>query len=474
MRRFDIGLLSLALLAASVLVACGGGTQSTSSRPLTNPGTVYVTGSDAPLASIVGFQVTLQSITLSDGTSTVSVLSQPTTVDFARLLGLRTLLALNQVAPGTYTSATLTLSSPVISYLDTAANPPTVSTINGYFGTTGTMTTTVTVALNPNLVVGESGLGGLHMHFNLRDSILTDGSGQVTGNVAPQIQLRVLQSGDDDRHVDELIGGVVSVNTNANTFLMQLPHGRQITVGANSQTQWSGEGSNTWALGALQPNYTVEVSGVIQADGTLLADAVEIESIDKFFLGGIVLQVVPPTGSANSFTMFVRTEVPDLTNVTVPGTATLNVNSNTNFDIRRFNLPVESFLFNQSMMVVGQRVGVAGTINPDNSLSVKRVALRRQGVQGVPVSGSVQHVGSGDKTGSFQIQNNGMFGLVLGSGAPAQLKVMTSDVTVFKNLPNHLNDIDTTTNHLAMWGLMLKDGSGNPVFVAGYVEKLAN
>jgi hypothetical protein len=67
-----------------------------------------------------------------------------------------------------------------------------------------------------------------------------------------------------------------------------------------------------------------------------------------------------------------------------------------------------------------------------------------------------------------------MFGMVLGAGAPAQLKVMTSDVTVFKNLPNHLNDINTTTNHLAMWGLMLKDGSGNPVFVAGFVEKFAN
>jgi len=474
MRRLYIGLLSLALLSTAIFVACGGGSQSTSTNPVTNPGTVYVTGSDAPLASVVGFQVTLQSITLSDGTNTVSALSQPTTVDFARLLGLRTLLGLNQVAPGTYTSATLTLSSPMISYIDTAANPPTVSTINGYFGAPSTTTTTVTVALNPNFVISENGLGGLHMHFNLSNSIVTDGTGQVTGNITPQIQLRALQNGDDDKHVDELIGGVVSVNTSNNTFLLQARHGRQITVAVNTQTQWTGQNSNTWTLAALQPNYTVEVSGVIQGDGSLLADSVEVESIDRFFLGGIVLQVVPPTGPATNFTMFVRTEVPDLANISVPGTATLNVNSNTNFDIRRFNLPVESFLFNQSMMVVGQRVGVAGTINPDNSLNVRRVVLRRQGVHGLPVVGSVQITGSGDKVGTFQLQNNGIFGLILGAGAPAQLKVMTSDVTVFKNLPNHLNDINTTTNHLAMWGLMLKDGNGNPVFVAGYIEKLTN
>jgi hypothetical protein len=471
MRWSTIGGIAVSVTLALFLAACGGGNSTTTTtQPVTPQGTVYVTGSDAPLPSVVGFQVTLTSLKLSDANNnTVEVLTEPTTLDFSRLLGLRTLLGLNQVNAGTYTSATLTINNPVISYLDMSANPPAIDTINGYFGTQGTTSTTFQTALNPNLVVGQNGLGGLHLHFNLRDSIVTDGNGQITGNVMPQLQLRVLQLNDDDSHIDELLGGVVSTDATNNQFVMQRWHGRNITVKVNSQTQWSGEGSNTWNLASLQQGYTVEISGTVQADGSILADSVEIVSIDKFFMGGLVVQVVPPTGTANNFTMFVRTEMPDVPNVPVPGTATLNINDNTRFDVRRFNLPVESFLFNPSMMVLGQRIGVAGTINSDNSLTLKRVALRRQGLEGKVVPDSVQ-IGATNKDGSFLLQNDGMFGYILG-GNP--IKVMTSPMTKFSGaLPNALQDIQSmTTGRLIMWGLVLKDGSGNPVFVAGFVTK---
>jgi hypothetical protein len=477
MRRLFSGFLLLALFATLTFVACGGGSTSTStsnspSLPNTSS-TVYVTGADAPLPAVVGFQIQIDALTLSDGTHTQQVLAEPMTVDFSRLLGLRTLLGLNQILPGTYNSASLQVSKAVISYLDLSGATPKINTINA------TLTNSIiTLPLNPALTIADKGLGGLHMHFNLRDSIFTDpATGQITGQVNPQIQLRVLNQGDEDTHVDELLGGVVSVDVPNNQFVMQRWHGRNITVKVNNQTQWTGQNSNTWTLASLQPNYTVEISGVIQADGSILADSVEVESIDKFLLGGLLLQVVPPTGAADTFSMFVRTSMPDVAGVGVPGTATLNVTGNTNFDIRMFNLPIESFLFNRSMMVMGQRVGVAGTINPDNSLNVRRVVLRRQGLEGVRVPGSVVLSGSGDKDGYFMLQNNALFGLILGQNGntPAPIKVKTSSMTVFKNLPNHLNDVATTDSHLVMWGLILKDATtGNPVFVAGYVAKVTN
>jgi Domain of unknown function (DUF5666) len=464
MRPRLLGGVAVLLTALLMLPACGGGNSTSSAlRPSTSQGAVYVTGSDAPLASVVGFQVTLTSLKLSDGTNTVEALSDPITLDFARLLGLRTLLGLNQVNTGTYTSATLAIQDPVISYLDTTSNPPAIKTLNGYFGSQGTTTTTVQLGLNPNLVVGENGLGGLHVHLNLHDSIETNSNGDFTGNILPQIQIRALKQTDEDCHVDELLGGIVSVDAANNQFVMQRWHGRNITVKVNSQTQWSGEGSNTWTLASLQPGYTVEISGAVEPDRSILADSIEVVSIDKFYLGGLVLQVVPPTGAANNFTLFVRTEMPDVPNVSVPGTAMLNINDQTRFDIRRFNLPVEAFLFNPSMMVTGQRVGVAGIINSDNSLTLKRVALKRQGLEGKPVADSVQ-IGATRKEGSFLLQNNGMFGSIMGGVA---IKVMTSQ------LPNALQDVQSmTSGRLVMWGLLLKDSSGQPVYVAGYVNKV--
>jgi len=75
---------------------------------------------------------TVDSITLgrlSNGTVTdaQSVLSTPTTVDFARLVGLRTLSGLQSAPPGTYTVAQIVVANPVISVLNLGP-PATVST----------------------------------------------------------------------------------------------------------------------------------------------------------------------------------------------------------------------------------------------------------------------------------------------------------------------------------------------------------
>src|SRR4029077_21030804 len=99
MRKFSIilGLLSLAVY----LTSCSGSSQmGQTASP--QSAMIFVTGGDAPLPSVLSFKITLNSLALSDGTNTVQVLSQPATIEFSQLLGLRTLVALNSVAPGTY------------------------------------------------------------------------------------------------------------------------------------------------------------------------------------------------------------------------------------------------------------------------------------------------------------------------------------------------------------------------------------
>ena len=71
----------------------------------------------------------LNSVTLNGQKNTPQVVSN-TTVDFARLIGLRSPLAFSSVPADTYASATITVSSPVISYIDMTQNPPALNTIS--------------------------------------------------------------------------------------------------------------------------------------------------------------------------------------------------------------------------------------------------------------------------------------------------------------------------------------------------------
>lgn len=198
----------LFVLIALLLTACGGGTSSSTSNGSQQSGSVFVAGEDTPLPAVLAFNVTINSITLSNSSTSVQALSQPTTVDFARLLGLRTLLGFNSVPAGTYTSATITLANPLISYLNLSSNPASVGTI------TGTLTTnTVTIALAQPMVVNANGLAGLHLDFDLRQSIQLDGAGQVTGVVNPTLDLKPVAATDEGGQITDLRGGLVSINT---------------------------------------------------------------------------------------------------------------------------------------------------------------------------------------------------------------------------------------------------------------------
>ena len=120
--------------AAVLLTSCGGGsTSSTSSPAPSSQASVFTIGTDAPLPSVVSCQIMVTGITIFNGTTNVSVLSEPQVIDFAQFNGLHQLVDLSSVPTGTYTSATVTLASPVIGYLNVnPPNPPTASTINGF------------------------------------------------------------------------------------------------------------------------------------------------------------------------------------------------------------------------------------------------------------------------------------------------------------------------------------------------------
>jgi hypothetical protein len=453
MRRLLLFPALLALIAPT-FIGCGGGSSTPGGSNA--PASVFVTGEDAPLPSVVSFYITINSITLNNGSTSVTVLSTPTTVDFGRLMGLRSLLGFNTVAAGTYNSATFTLANPVIDYLNLTTTPPSMGTING---TLSSSTVTVAFPSGKPLVVASNGLAGLHMDFDLRQSLAVDASGQITGAVNPNIDVMAVSAAEDLGEITDFGGSVLSVNASGNTFTMQGPYGFQEVIDVNSQTQFSG----TYTLASLPVDAIVDVEGAVQADGSILAADIDVISTDKAFISGRILAVNP----GPVVTMFVGEELPNLSpTIPIDTVYTVDLSAVTRYAICFFDNWFTQQLFSGSTLVVGQRIFVGGTFM-SNVFTPDMVSLRRQGVYGALVANSVNIV-SGNQ-GSFQMQND----LLMSFAAGGAFTVDTGNGTTFVNI-NGLAGLQAAgTTNLVARGLVFKDPvSGKPVVWAHRVRVL--
>lgn len=443
-------------------IACGGGAAGSGGQRSfsSNPTAVFITGEDAPLPSVVSFFVTINSVTLNNSSGSLTVLSTPTTVDFGRLVGLRSLLGFNTVAPGTYTSATFNLTNPIINYINLSTNPPSLGTIQG------TLTvSTVTVNFPQAMVVTPNGLAGLHMDFDLRDSLQVDQTGQITGQVNPVIFIKSVAASAPEGQITDFTGSVVSVSTSTNSFLLQGPWGFQEKVNVNSSTQYNG----SWTLGSLSVGAITSVVGEVQGDGSILASAVEVITTDQAFVSGRLLQVNPSSGPAQTITMYIGEELPVMSgNFALGKVVTFNVSAVQTYDVCFINNWVTNVLFNNSSMVASQRIFVGGTWNSSTTtFTPDLISLRRQGVVGILVANSVT-VNNGN-AGSFQLQNNGLLGWV----AQGPFTVNTNNATLFFNVNGLAGLSNAGTTPIVAGGLVLKNQtSGLPEVYAHRVIEL--
>jgi hypothetical protein len=455
MKRFLAITTLLALMALAV--ACGGGTSTGGGN---SQSAVFVTGEDAPLPSVVSFFVTINSITLSNSSGSVTVLSTPTTVDFGRLVGLRSLLGFNTVAPGTYTSATFNISNPVINYINLSANPPTLGTLNGSLTSSA-----ITVAFPQAMVVGANGLAGLHMDFDLRDSLATDQNGQITGVVNPVIFIQAVSASQAEGQITDFTGSLISLNVAGNSFLMQGPWGFQEQIDVSSQTQYNG----SFTLASLPVGGIVSVEGSVQDDGSILASSVEAVTTDHAFISGRLLQLNPSSGPAQTVVMYIGEELPPLSgNFALGQVVTLNVSQVSTYDVCFIDNWFTNWVFNDSSMVAGQRIFVGGTWDSSTvTFTPDFISLRRQGVVGQLLANSVNVVNGNQ--GSFQLQNNGLLEWV----AQGPYTVNTSSTTRFVNINGLAGLSSAGTAPIAAGGLVLKDPvSGLPEVYAHRVVVL--
>ena len=454
----------VSLFAALLLSSCGGG----SSSPSTSNGqaSVFTVGTDAPLPSIVSCQLMVTGITIFNGTTNVSVLSTPQIVDFAQFNGLHQLLDLNAVPNGTYTSATVTIASPVIGYINVnPPNPPTASTINGTLSVSS-----VTVNFPQPFVLDASDLVGLRMEFDLRQSLQVDGNGQVTGVVNPVFEMNLLNSTDAGVSIDDFHAGVIGV-TGANTFTVQGPHGRQWQVTTNDSTVFD---DPDIPMSSFTASTIVSLTGTIDpVSHAIDASEVEVISNDKFFLGGLLTYVNPASPQpATQADIYVREELPAISGISDGQIETLSLNGSERYRIGNINLPLTTLLFSNTLLAPGQRVDIGGPLTTSNgteTLTVHRVILRRQGQSGSWVSGSTI-VQSGN-AGSFQLTDDWTAGILL----PAPLTVLTTNDTNFINLTGLGALSGPGPIQIRVVGfILINQANGQPVMVARSVEQLTS
>ncbi|MGH9546859.1 MAG: DUF4382 domain-containing protein [Terriglobales bacterium] len=468
MKRLLLVSLLLALCGLTI-VGCGGGGSTLSTNP--QAGAVFVTGEDAPLPSVVSLNLTINSITLTGASNSPQLVSSPITVDFARLVGLRAPLAFDAVPADTYTAATFVLSSPVIDYIS-PGTPPQVTTLDGTFASptsTNPQTTSVTVTFPTPMVVTANGLAGMHTEFDIRQSLAVDNTGQITGVIKPVMFIQAVKAINPEGQITDLTGTIVSVNVAGNSFVMQGPFGHQFTVDVNGSTDYNAG----YTLATLPTSGGfVALQGTVQLDGSVLASDVEFITTDLAFISGRILALNPTTGPVQSVTLWVG-ETGGGTSGLVDTVQTVDVSGVSNYAICFFNNSWFSpnNLFGNSSMLVGQRIFIGGSFS--GTFTPDFISLRRQGVYGLTVPGSVM-VTSGN-AGNFQLLNTGLLGLSLGG----PLTVNTGAGTLFFQGNSNiltLTDLQTASATVSVpvvaRGLVLKDSvSGDPVLWAHRVRE---
>jgi hypothetical protein len=465
--KTQANLIRLALLAlpAILLVAsgCSSSTMSTATQSSAGGGPVFVVGADAPssIPSIVGVPIQIETIVLTNGTTTSSnLLASATTVDFARYNGLQGLVDMNDVQPGTWTGVTITLGTASINYL----SPGTPPTINNETATLSSPSVSITLP-HPLTVSQTGGVPvGLRIDLDLGQSIETSG-GVPTGTIDPTFDVSTVARTDTGGHIDEFVGSVTVPLTSAtaDSFEITGPHGENFTINLSSSTEWDGGATESQLL-ADGENAVVAVAGQFDpADQTLDADEIAIVTDSKFYARGLVTYVTPTTGAATAMQFYVRAVLPsDLTTeVPLGGLANVTITGNENYGIYWMRNAFTNLLFNDAALTPGQEISVGGPDPTATPFDVKRIHLHNWGYVGTVVAGS-ENLGQG----FFKMNVTGFAGQVI----PSPILVYLGSACDFRYGFGSFADV-TDNAQIRVVGILLKL-NGQDVLVARHIDGL--
>lgn len=451
-RQRNLILILPLFLLALTLVACGGGNSSSSNPPPSSSSgtTVQVGLGDSPSDWLTSFGMTVNSIMLTNSNgSTVNMLSAPTQMEMIRLMGTVQPVSVMTVPQGTYTGATIKVSSIQMGYMDPATHQYMQKTIAGPF--------TGTVNFSPAMSVGTTPMS-LNFDMNMGSSVsINNGNVSITPTFTGMMNSLGTGQNPWQGYMQHMVGSVSS--SSGSQFSMNMMMGMQsVTFKTDGNTHFDGMSG----MGMMSNGTIVSVDGIAQGDGSLLAQHVGFMSNNGGMMGGGIVTGItgnPPTqlnivannGIGGGMMMSA-----------ISGNITVNVSSSTPYSadsdgVDLANLPFTP-TFDSSSIAKGQKIDV--------------------------VSGGSMMMGGGMMGGSYgtinasqvELEQQGLFGTVSnyttnGSQASFTLTLPTdsafttltgvSTITVYKQNGTQLHNLSAIANgnQVQVRGLLFYDSS---------------
>jgi hypothetical protein len=437
LRNLVLSCCTASLLA--VAVACGGGSQpGNPNPPPPSPGNAatQVKLGDAPADRVVSFEVTVGPITMTPvGGNAVMAFSGTRRLELTHLSGTNEPLALLNLPQGSYSSMSITASSPEVGFLNSVG---TLVKLQPAFNQA------ITVNFNPALTIGANS-SVVNIDLNVANSLTFDAQGNVTGlnlgassfTVSTAAVAAQNQQEAEDGELEDTTGMVTAVSGTSFT----------LTVGSNGPSLvFATDAASVFSDGATlgtMLNTIVKVEGFTKSDGSLYAKEVEgIENANGSELEGLVLQV---TGNpATQLTLSADEGVGSGMDETKIGASfTVDV-TNANYKVSKGNIDTSgigglpsppNFPFGATTIHAGQRVEVE-SINPltANTLAEK-VKLQQQALKGV-VSGLPGATSAGPTTFTLTVASDSAFAMLSGK----------TTVTVFWQPGTNLHKLTSVSN----------------------------
>jgi hypothetical protein len=383
-------------------------------------------------------------------------------LNLQQLRDFDTILLEAPVTAGSYAQATLNIVLAQLSAYDPTMSPP----VHTY--TINLTTHNYIFTVNPPLIITPNQANVISMDFNALSILGTDSSGNLTGQVTPATDITQLQATNPTTQalnpygfaeLDDLWGFVRSVSTLNNTsnptykgnFQLQLlspseEDAPEVPVNLTASTNTIGFAD----LGHLLPDSYVEVDAILDPQGNLGANTVEVQAVENPFptqstvtpstalIGPIVSIQTNQAGTPTGLNLWVHDAEPDDTS-TLPMDSVFQVDltSNPTYQVSALGPNFANLSFGAQNLAVGQELVVHGAyIKPPRQpgqlspfpfiVEPTAVYLKLQSMQGT--LGSMLQVGSDNETGAFILNPC----CTLLQGTP--IYVVTNNQTTYTNV----------------------------------------
>jgi hypothetical protein len=377
----------LALSMPLLCTACSGLPQGGSTPPASGTATVALTMSATPLTpppgtTILSFSVNVNSIALTPSSGTafsfpLNTGSSTFAVDLTRLQSDSAFLGLSTGVPaGLYTSITVGLSNPAVTYCTIAVGTPGC--------TAGSVTTIQPSVATPVITTSFTLTGnqqtGLALNFDMNKAITVDATTQIpsvdltVANVLTAVSLprpASFATGQLD-FVEDITGTVTSVSGQT-VIVATATHGSYTATGSTAGTVFS-PACATGSISCAQIGQVASIDTALNADGTLTLleyDPIDTSATTKDWIEGTI--AATPT-SLTQFQLVTNEEVLATTNSLVgnslslgqPVQVTLGSAATFDVDVKGLTVPVpQATAFagasDTTLLLPGQTVAVRVT-----------------------------------------------------------------------------------------------------------------